>query len=331
MLEVRLCTWALVVLSRLSEVMKVERPTHMHMTAGQNNTHVEPNLSSSSCAWAPGCGRISNLFWCDVTGLYLDDFSSPTQHITRPLIAPQEHRTPDTDPHRPRSNTTPEHPPTLLAPNPPRQRENTLSLPRQHHPRLQHIQRRRQSRRNGAGNSPVYCRLRPCNLLRPPLRRSLLQRPLLQRLPQRKLNNRKRHLAHNRNAPPAIQLPPDMRNPKRSPLSQHELQRRRATRKLLRLRPTLDHLGRHSDRTSRDLPHRCAEHVRACAIFPNPLLHALIADEEERCARGGAYYDAADAGVNSSEAAGGPEAGGGLQAGFERVERVEGDVDCRAC
>lgn len=71
--------------------------------------------------------------------------------------------------------------------------------------------------------------------------------------------------------------------------------------------------------------------MRARTISSNPLLHGLIADEEKRRSWGGAHDDAADAGVNSSEAAGGPEAGGGLQAGFERVERVEGDVDCRAC
>lgn len=61
------------------------------------------------------------------------------------------------------------------------------------------------------------------------------------------------------------------------------------------------------------------------------LLHTLIRDEEERSSRRGADDSAADAIVDSPEAARGPEAGGGLQAGFEGVEGKEAGVDCCAC
>lgn len=61
------------------------------------------------------------------------------------------------------------------------------------------------------------------------------------------------------------------------------------------------------------------------------LLHALVGDEEERRAGRGAHDRAADAIVDSPKAAGGPEAGRGLQAGFEGVEGEERGVDCCAC
>lgn len=57
---------------------------------------------------------------------------------------------------------------------------------------------------------------------------------------------------------------------------------------------------------------------------------ALICDEEECSARRGADYGGADAAVDAAETAGGEEAGGGLEAGFERVEGVEGGVHCGA-
>jgi hypothetical protein len=60
------------------------------------------------------------------------------------------------------------------------------------------------------------------------------------------------------------------------------------------------------------------------------LLHALVGDEEQGGAGRGADDGAADAIVDSAEAAAGPEAGGGLEAGFEGVEGEERGVDCCA-
>ncbi len=57
----------------------------------------------------------------------------------------------------------------------------------------------------------------------------------------------------------------------------------------------------------------------------------FVAYEEERCAGRGADECGADACVDTAEAAGGIEACGGLEAGFEGVDWVEGEVDCCAC
>lgn len=62
---------------------------------------------------------------------------------------------------------------------------------------------------------------------------------------------------------------------------------------------------------------------RSLAGLVELLLHALVGDEEQGGARGGADDGAADAIVDSAEAAAGPEAGGGLEAGFEGVEGEE--------
>ena len=108
---------------------------------------------------------------------------------------------------------------------------------------------------------------------------------------------------------------------------------------LLRLRALLDHFRRHAHRARRDLAQRRGQHVRArrrgrrrrrrpAAV--KLFLHALVGDEEEGGAGRGAHDRAADAIVDPAEAARGPEAGGGLQAGFEGVEGEERGVDCCA-
>ena len=56
-------------------------------------------------------------------------------------------------------------------------------------------------------------------------------------------------------------------------------------------------------------------------------LAGLVGYEEERSARGRADHGGTDAGVDTAEATGGIETAGGLQAGFQRVDRVEGEVD----
>lgn len=53
-------------------------------------------------------------------------------------------------------------------------------------------------------------------------------------------------------------------------------------------------------------------------------LDGVVGDEEEGGAGRGADDGGADTSVDAGEAARGGEAGGGLEAGFERVEGVEG-------
>ncbi len=60
-------------------------------------------------------------------------------------------------------------------------------------------------------------------------------------------------------------------------------------------------------------------------------LDGFVGHEEERCAGSGADERGADAGIDAAETAGMGEAGGGLEAGFEGVDGVEGEVDCSAC
>jgi len=62
-----------------------------------------------------------------------------------------------------------------------------------------------------------------------------------------------------------------------------------------------------------------AQYVPCSGSFSSPLeerFDGLVADEEERCAGGGADEGGADTGVDAAEAARGVEAGGGLEAGF---------------
>ena len=61
------------------------------------------------------------------------------------------------------------------------------------------------------------------------------------------------------------------------------------------------------------------------------VLGGFVGDEEEGGRGRGAEEGGADAGVDAAEAAGGVEALGGLEARFERVEGVEGEVDGGAC
>ena len=59
-------------------------------------------------------------------------------------------------------------------------------------------------------------------------------------------------------------------------------------------------------------------------------LCGFVRDEEEGRPGRGPDHGGADARVDAAEAARGGEAGGGLQAGFEGVDGVEGEVDCGA-
>ena len=56
-------------------------------------------------------------------------------------------------------------------------------------------------------------------------------------------------------------------------------------------------------------------------------LSGLVGDEEECCAWCGADKCGADTRVDAAKSARGLEAAGGLEAGFERVDGVEGEID----
>jgi hypothetical protein len=108
---------------------------------------------------------------------------------------------------------------------------------------------------------------------------------------------------------------------------------------LLGLGALLDDFGRHADGAGGDFAETGGEHV-AGGLAETRIVgvcggrarggggfDAVVDDEEERCARGGADDRGPDAVVDAPEAAGGPEAGRGLEAGFDRVEGEEGGVD----
>lgn len=59
--------------------------------------------------------------------------------------------------------------------------------------------------------------------------------------------------------------------------------------------------------------------------------YRFIAHEEKSRPRGRANDCGADAGIYPTETAGLIKAGGGLEAGFQGVDGVEGEVDCCAC
>jgi len=65
--------------------------------------------------------------------------------------------------------------------------------------------------------------------------------------------------------------------------------------------------------------------------IPKLPLHTFIRNEEERSAWRRSDDCAANAIVDAAEAARGPEAGAGLEAGFEGVEGEERGVYCCAC
>ncbi len=74
----------------------------------------------------------------------------------------------------------------------------------------------------------------------------------------------------------------------------------------------------------------CSRFTTSIAVGSEIAFHPLVRDEEQRGAGGGPHDRGADAIVYSAETPGGAEAGGGLQAGFERVEGEEGEVYCCA-
>ena len=73
---------------------------------------------------------------------------------------------------------------------------------------------------------------------------------------------------------------------------------------------------------------------QCCTFFSTTLekrLDGLVRDEEEGGAWSGTDKRGTDAGVDALEAARAVKAGGGLKAGFEGVDGVEGKVDGGSC
>jgi hypothetical protein len=268
-----------------------------------------------------------------------------TQEIARPLVAAQEDSTAHTDPPHPRPYPREERPGPALLQYRAQHGEHGLFLPRQHHPRLQNVQRRREPRGHGARHRAQQSTLQPADLRLPRLRLS----PALQRLPERELDHGERDLADDCDAPPAIQLAPDMSRAVRTPLSQDMRQRRQTTRMLAGLRALLNHLCRHADGAGRDLCQTGRQHVcsspagvldliwlpfcvaRGGGAWRQGALDAVVGDEEEGGAGRGAPEGGAHAFVHAAEAARGGEAGGGLEARFQRVQGEERHVDGCAC
>lgn len=92
----------------------------------------------------------------------------------------------------------------------------------------------------------------------------------------------------------------------------------------------LDHLRRHPYRAGRHLAHAPGQHVGDSIVAAEQALGGLVRAEEEGGAGGGPDDGGPDAPVDSREAARGEEAGRRLEAGLERVEREQGEVDCGA-
>lgn len=247
--------------------------------------------------WSPSRRRLL-VFRFHCTGEGEGSTWHSSKHITSPLIAAQKHCASNANPHRPRPNARKEHPSTFIPPYASRDRHHALPLFRKHQSSLENIKRRSQPSRNAPRNRPEKRTLQPRHLTSIPHPSPPPQSPLLHPLPQRKLNDSKRHLAQHRNAPPAIQLPPNMHHPARPPLPQNKPQRRPRRRKLPRLRPLLHHLRRHPHRARRHLPHARGEHVHArlpgaaqrrVGVREVPF-YPFVGDEEECCSGRGADY-----------------------------------------
>jgi hypothetical protein len=242
------------------------------------------------------------------------------QCITRPLIRTQKNRSTNTYPPHPRSQPREKRPRPTLPQYRPQHSTHGLFLPRQHHPRLQHIKRRREPRGHGARHTTQQSSFPPTNLLLPRLRKSIP----LQRFPQRELDDGKRHLADNRDAPPAIQFAPYMRETPGSSLMKYMLQRSETARMLRRLRALLDDFGRYPHRARSDLAQTSRQHMYQCfvaciAVFcfigragrgvlggwggAKVPFYAVVGYEEEGGAGGAADDCAAYASVYACEAA----------------------------
>lgn len=139
-------------------------------------------------------------------------FSSP-ECVARPLVTAQEDSTTDGNPHGPRPNTLEEGPCSLLPPYLAHQVRHSHPLPCKHHSRFEHIQRRCRASSHGARECTKRRALDSGSLC-PPV--SAGNQPF-QPLPQRELDDCERHLAHNGDAPPPVQLPPHGGEPVRCP------------------------------------------------------------------------------------------------------------------
>ena len=141
--------------------------------------------------------------------------SAMGQRIPRPLITSQEHRPSNADPGHSRTKTSPECTTgsSFFLGNLPHDMSNadlviTFPSSRKHHPRLNHVQRSRQSRCNRSSNAPKQCTGRCGNRnMTIALRGMMITPPLLHRLPKTELQNSKRNLPGNRNPSSPVKFP----------------------------------------------------------------------------------------------------------------------------
>lgn len=236
-------------------------------------------------------------------------------------------------------------------------------LTTQHDPRLEHIQRRRNTGSHRARNTPVDGRLPSTHVLPLALPVEALPpaRVFLEGLPHGELDDGEGHLAQDGDAPPAVQLPPDTRHADRLPQGQDGAQRReRRAAMLAGLGALFDDFGGDAHGAGGNLAETGGDHVvdwtATCPLRRTPTptsasasasassityyaiasrvgeksLGRFVGAEEEGGAGRGAQGSGADAPVDAAEAARGEEAFGGLEAGLEGVEGEEGQVDCGA-
>lgn len=250
------------------------------------------------------------------------------------MVTSEEDCASDGYPCHPGRNTSKERSRSLLTSHLAKDLPNRHALLGQHHPRLEHIQGRRQRRRDRTRQTAVQGALTARDLLAAPATPA----PRLHGLPQRELDDGKGHLAEDRDAPAAVHLAPHPPEAMRRVPAQDRLEGRLARAPVqARLRALLDHLGRHAHRARRNLARAGGNHVRERSVeafvrepLPHGLLGRLVGAEKEGRARGRPDNRGADAAVDAREAARGEEAGRRLQTGLERIEGEEREIDGRS-
>ena len=279
------------------------------------------------------------------------DILQASQYITRPLVSTQEDGTATTDPSYARAYTGKEGAWARLVQYLLQHGQHGLLLLGQHHARLQHIQGRGYAGGDGTGHAAQQTALYAADLGLA----TAVGAPALQGLPERELYDGEGDFAKKGDAPAAIQLHPHTAQATGVSLVEDVGEGGERARMLARLGSLLDDFGRNPHGAGSDLAQAGCQHVHTGLPSPGGIggvldeglalgivgygrgrgrevsLDGVVGDEEEGCARGGADDGAADAAVDAGEAARGREAARGLEAGFEGVERVEGEVDGGAC
>mmetsp|Transcript_4688 Transcript_4688/g.13356 ORF Transcript_4688/g.13356 Transcript_4688/m.13356 type:complete len:340 (+) Transcript_4688:189-1208(+) len=240
------------------------------------------------------------------------------------LVGPEEEEAADGDPHDARLHALEERGRALVGDDAPEGAGHAVvghaGLVRaEHEPRLDHVQRRRDGRRERAGDAAAER-----GLVGPQLPGGLRGGPdLLEVLVERELDEREGDLARDGAAVAA-------------PESEHALgiqhvpQRPLRRREHVRLHALLDYLRRHAHHAGGHLAEARGGHVRDGRRLHSRLevlLRRLVAHEEERRAGGAAHGGGANALEEPVEAAALHEPLGRLQPRLDGVEWEEHDVD----